>query len=84
MGSGSLLFVSSVFATQKQEFILFCMQLLLRAAGLWVGVRAGSFLLAVQGFAVGSGLMAVVLGGWYVAQVLRYEHSLSSTDASTA
>ncbi|MBQ9639824.1 MAG: oligosaccharide flippase family protein [Bacteroidales bacterium] len=84
VGSGSLLFVSSVFATQKQEFILFCMQLLLRAAGLWVGVRAGSFLLAVQGFAVGSGLMAVVLGGWYVAQVLRYEHSLSSTDASTA
>lgn len=71
--SNSLSFVSSIFGTQRVDFILQVVQLLLRAVALYAGIRQGDFQLAVLLFCIVSAVVQAVQLGWYLYQVHRYE-----------
>ena len=71
--SNSLSFVSSIFGTQRVDFILQVVQLLLRAVALYIGIRQGDFQLAVLLFCIVSAVVQAVQLGWYLYQVHRYE-----------
>ena len=74
--STSLMFVSNVFSTQRTEFFFYFAMLLLRIAAIYIGIRMGSFLLAIRMYALASALTHAVLVAWYLWQVRRYERSL--------
>ena len=76
--SNSLSFVGNIFSTQRVDFILQVVQLLLRAAALLIGITLSDFQLAIFLFAVVSALIAVVQLGWYLFQIHRYDHNLPS------
>ena len=76
--SNSLSFVGNIFSTQRVDFILQVVQLLLRAAALLIGITLSDFQLAILLFAVVSALIAVVQLGWYLYQIHRYDHNLPS------
>ena len=71
--SNSLSFISSIFGTQRVDFILQVVQLLLRAVALYIGIRQGDFQLAVLLFCIVSAVVQAVQLGWYLYQVHRYE-----------
>lgn len=76
--ANSLMFVANIFSTQRIEFFFNLAQLLLRVAVLYIGIRMGSFLLAIRMFAAVSVLVSVALTAWYLWQVGRYERSLKA------
>jgi O-antigen/teichoic acid export membrane protein len=76
--SNSLSFVSSIFGTQRVDFILQVVQLLLRAVALYAGIRQGDFQLAVLLFCIVSAVVQAVQLGWYLYQVHRYEQHHTS------
>ena len=76
--SNSLSFVSSIFGTQRVDFILQVVQLLLRAVALYIGIRKGDFQLAVLLFCIVSAVVQAVQLGWYLYQVHRYEQHHTS------
>ncbi len=76
--SNSLSFVSSIFGTQRVDFILQVVQLLLRAVALYIGIRQGDFQLAVLLFCIVSAVVQAVQLGWYLYQVHRYEQHHTS------
>ena len=76
--SNSLSFISSIFGTQRVDFILQVVQLLLRAVALYVGIRQGDFQLAVLLFCIVSAVVQAVQLGWYLYQVHRYEQHHTS------
>ena len=76
--SNSLSFVSSIFGTQRVDFILQVVQLLLRAVALYIGIRQGDFQLAVLLFCIVSAVVQTVQLGWYLYQVHRYEQHHTS------
>ena len=71
--SNSLSFISSIFGTQRVDFILQVVQLLLRAVALYIGIRQGDFQLAVLLFCIVSAVVQAVQLVWYVYQIHRYE-----------
>ncbi len=71
--SNSLSFVSSIFGTQRVDFILQVVQLLLRAVALYIGIHQGDFQLAVLLFCIVSAVVQAVQLAWYLYQVHRYE-----------
>ena len=71
--SNSLSFISSIFGTQRVDFILQVVQLLLRAVALYIGIRQGDFQLAVLLFCIVSAVVQAVQLAWYLYQVHRYE-----------
>ena len=75
--ANSLMFVANIFSTQRIEFFFNLAQLLLRVAVLYIGIRMGSFLLAIRMFAAVSALVSVALTVWYLWQVHRYEKTLA-------
>lgn len=76
--SNSLSFVSSIFGTQRVDFILQVVQLLLRAVALYAGIRQGDFQLAVLLFCIVSAVVQAVQLVWYLYQVHRYEQHHTS------
>lgn len=74
--SASLMFVSNVFSTQRIELFFNIAMLLLRAIAIYIGIRMGSFLLAIRMYALVSALTHVALTLWYLWQVVRYERSI--------
>lgn len=76
--SNSLSFVSSIFGTQRVDFILQVVQLLLRAVALYIGIRQGDFQLAVLLFCIVSAFVQAVQLAWYLYQVHRYEQHHTS------
>jgi len=76
--SNSLSFVSSIFGTQRVDFILQVVQLLLRAVALYIGIRQGDFQLAVLLFCIVSAVVQAVQLVWYLYQVHRYEQHHTS------
>ena len=76
--SNSLSFVSSIFGTQRVDFILQVVQLLLRAVALYAGIRQGDFQMAVLLFCIVSAVVQAVQLGWYLYQVHRYEQHHTS------
>ena len=76
--SNSLSFVSSIFGTQRVDFILQVVQLLLRAVALYIGIHQGDFQLAVLLFCIVSAVVQAVQLGWYLYQVHRYEQHHTS------
>jgi O-antigen/teichoic acid export membrane protein len=76
--SNSLSFISSIFGTQRVDFILQVVQLLLRAVALYIGIRQGDFQLAVLLFCIVSAVVQAVQLGWYLYQVHRYEQHHTS------
>lgn len=74
--SASLMFVSNVFSTQRIELFFNIALLLLRAAAIYIGIRMGSFLLAIRMYAIVSAFIHAILTAWYMWQILRYERSL--------
>ena len=76
--SNSLSFISSIFGTQRVDFILQVVQLLLRAVALYIGIRQGYFQLAVLLFCIVSAVVQAVQLAWYLYQVHRYEQHHTS------
>jgi hypothetical protein len=76
--SNSLSFISSIFGTQRVDFILQVVQLLLRAVALYAGIHQGDFQLAVLLFCIVSAVVQAVQLGWYLYQVHRYEQHHTS------
>ena len=76
--SNSLSFISSIFGTQRVDFILQVVQLLLRAVALYAGIRQGDFQLAVLLFCIVSAVVQAVQLAWYLYQVHRYEQHHTS------
>lgn len=76
--SNSLSFISSIFGTQRVDFILQVVQLLLRAVALYIGIRQGDFQLAVLLFCFVSAVVQAVQLAWYLYQVHRYEQHHTS------
>lgn len=76
--SASLMFVSNVFSTQRIELFFNIAMLLLRAIAIYIGIRMGSFLLAIRMYALVSALTHVALTLWYLWQVVRYERSIKA------
>ena len=76
--SNSLSFISSIFGTQRVDFILQVVQLLLRAVALYAGIRQGDFQMAVLLFCIVSAVVQAVQLGWYLYQVHRYEQHHTS------
>ena len=76
--SNSLSFISSIFGTQRVDFILQVVQLLLRAVALYIGIRQGDFQLAVLLFCIVSAVVQAVQLVWYLYQVHRYEQHHTS------
>lgn len=76
--SNSLSIISSIFGTQRVDFILQVVQLLLRAVALYIGIRQGDFQLAVLLFCIVSAVVQAVQLGWYLYQVHRYEQHHTS------
>ena len=76
--SNSLSFISSIFGTQRVDFILQVVQLLLRAVALYIGIRQGDFQLAVLLFCIVSAVVQAVQLGWYLYQVHHYEQHHTS------
>ena len=76
--SNSLSFISSIFGTQRVDFILQVVQLLLRAVALYIGIRQGDFQLAVLLFCIVSAVVQAVQLTWYLYQVHRYEQHHTS------
>ena len=76
--SNSLSFISSIFGTQRVDFILQVVQLLLRAVALYIGIRQGDFQLAVLLFCIVSAVVQAVQLAWYLYQVHRYEQHHTS------
>lgn len=74
--ANSLMFVANVFSTQRIEFFFNLAQLILRVAALYIGIRVGSFLLAIRMFVAVSVLVSAALMVWYLWQVRRYEKTL--------
>ncbi len=73
----SLSFISNIFGTQHVDFIIQVVQLLLRAAALYIGISKGDFQLAILLFAAVSAAIQVVSLGWYLFQIHRYGKRLS-------
>jgi len=76
LSSTSLMFVSNVFGTQRTEFFFYIGLLVLRVLAIVVGIRSGSFLMAIQLYAAAGALVAASLLVWYLIQVRNYERSL--------
>lgn len=76
--SNSLSFISSIFGTQRVDFILQVVQLLLRAVALYAGIHQGDFQLAVLLFCIVSAVVQAVQLAWYLYQVHRYEQHHTS------
>ena len=76
VGTLSLMFTPNIFGTQRTEFRIYLVQLVLRVAAIAVGIRVGDFLLAVRLFAGVSALISLVLLVWYIKQIGRYERSV--------
>ena len=76
--SNSLSFISSIFGTQRVDFILQVVQLLLRAVALYIGIHQGDFQLAVLLFCIVSAVVQAVQLAWYLYQVHRYEQHHTS------
>ena len=76
MCSASLMFVSNVFSTQRIELFFNIAMLLLRVIAIYIGIRMGSFLLAIRMYALVSALTHAALTIWYLRQVILYERSL--------
>ena len=76
--SNSLSFISSIFGTQRVDFILQVVLLLLRAVALYAGIRQGDFQLAVLLFCIVSAVVQAVQLVWYLYQVHRYEQHYTS------
>lgn len=77
LSSGSLMFISNIFATQRVEFYVNLLLLALRASAIGIGIALGSFLLAIQLFSAVSFLVAAGLLIWYLVQVRRYQRSIT-------
>ena len=71
--TNSLSFVANVFGTQRVDFCLQLLQLLLRVGALYTGIAMGDFKLAVLLFAAVSAVVQAVQGGWYLYQTYRYD-----------
>ena len=81
LSSSSLVFVSNVFGTQRIEFCFYVVLLVLRVVAIAVGIRAGSFLLAIRLYAAAGTLVAASLLVWYLLQVRAYERRIISSSA---
>jgi len=83
--SNSLSFISNLFNTQRIDFIIQVVQLILRAAALYCGIRLHNFRLAVLLFCAVSAVVQAAQLGWYLIQVGRYErHPQSFNPSSTS
>lgn len=67
--ANSLSFTANVFGTQRVDFILQMVQLVLRVGALWVGCKRNDFQLAIMIFCAVSTLMQLVQLGWYLYQL---------------
>ncbi len=74
----SLMFVSNVFSTQRIELFFNIAMFMLRAVAIYIGIRMGSFLLAIRMYALASALTHACLTAWYLWQIMRYERSLKA------
>ena len=72
----SLMFIPSVFSTQRTDFIFYLLLLVLRVVAIAVGVSASNFLLAIILYTAAGTLMKASLLIWYLWQVRRYERTL--------
>lgn len=73
LSSSSLSFLASVFNRQRDEFLIFLLLLLLRAAAIYIGIVRHDFHLAVFLFALASAVVSMGLLVWYLCLVRRYE-----------
>lgn len=71
--ANSLCFVANVFSTQRADFIIQVVQLLLRVAALWVGSRLGQFPLAILLYCAVSCAMQLIQLAWYLFQIRRHD-----------
>lgn len=74
LNANSLAFVSNVFSTQRVDFVLQIIQLLLRLAALGVGILRHDFHLAILLFCCVSTLVQLVQLGWYLYQIHRHDN----------
>lgn len=84
LSSNSLMFVSNLFSTQRVEFCFQLALLVLRVAALGAGILAGSFQLAILLLSGVSTAVLLILLGWYLLQINRYDRSLRQPSAPTA
>ena len=75
--TNSLAFVANIFGTQRVDFILQLVQLVLRVFALWIGLSRSDFRLAVLLFCMASAAVQVVQLCWYLYQTHRYNRSLN-------
>lgn len=76
MGYLPLMFIPNIFGTQRTEFCIYIVQLALRVGAIVIGIMMSDFLLAVRLFAGVSAFIALILTGWYIMQIVRYERSV--------
>lgn len=76
MGYLPLMFIPNIFGTQRTEFYIYIVQLALRVGAIVIGIMMSDFLLAVRLFAGVSAFIALILTGWYIMQIVRYERSV--------
>ena len=75
--TNSLAFVANIFGTQRVDFILQLVQLVLRVVALWIGLSRSDFRLAVLLFCMASTAVQVVQLCWYLYQTHRYNRRLN-------
>lgn len=73
--SSSLMFLSSVFSKQRNEFVFYGVLLILRVAAVLVGIAANDFRLAILLFSLAGAVVSTALLVWYFHLVNHYENS---------
>lgn len=77
LNANSLAFVPNIFSTQKTDFIIQIIQLVLRIGAIMLGIAHRSFELSILLFCGVSTLTQSGQLGWYIYQIRRHDHQIT-------
>lgn len=77
LNANSLAFIANIFSTQRIDFFFQLVQLILRIAALWTGIRRGNFQAAIFLFCMASTAVQLAQWVWYLVQLHRYEKKIT-------
>lgn len=73
----SLTFVANIFGTQRVDFILQLVQLVLRVVALLIGIVQADYRLAILLFCLASTAVQLCQLAWYLLQIFRYQKNIT-------
>ena len=74
--STSLMFISNVFAKQREEFLFYVALLVFRAASVAIGIMTENIHLSIMLFGLSGMVISLSLLSWYLILVRRYEKTI--------